>query len=333
MKYKLEKVNCNICGSNEYAVYIKDAEELYNGLDGTFDVVQCVKCGFKFTNPRPTPDTIGYFYPVTAGYYKPEHPKRVAGLKKRLVNSILTNYYGYHLGGIPKILDFSMYLFYRVKRKFDLAHIPRYVEHGKLLDVGCSWGKYLCSMKNLGWEVYGIEMHEQAVKYAAEELGLKVRQGTIDNMDFGDAFFDVINMSMVLEHLHDPSGILIEAYRLLKANGRLILSIPDISGFEAWIFRGKAYCLHVPQHLNHFTPETVGLLLEKTGFRVEKLLHHNSVTDMIKSASYLDNKLLFRILSSKLVAKLFVRPVVKVLSLVGKTSRMTVYAIKSAGAE
>ena len=84
MNYELETVPCNFCGSDAYSIYIKDAKELYNRLEGTFSVVTCNRCGFKFTNPRPTIGTIGYFYPDTAGYYRPEKPKRALRIKDRI---------------------------------------------------------------------------------------------------------------------------------------------------------------------------------------------------------------------------------------------------------
>lgn len=329
MKYELETINCNYCGSDKYRIYIKDARELYNGLDGTFNVVECKECGFRFTNPRPTRDTIGYFYPDTAGYYKPEKPRQRSGLKQRFVNSILSNYYGYKLKRLPKFLDFPVYLLYRLKRKMDMFHIPMFVENGKLLDIGCSWGGYLYKMKSFGWDVYGLELNKKAVEFARNELGLNnIKNGFIEDISFENNFFDVINMSMVLEHLHDPLNALSKANLWLKTGGQLILSVPDISGFEARLFKDKAYTLHVPQHLNHFTPRTIRFFLGKTGFKIEKIIHQKGDTDLIKSAGYLDNKILFHVLSNKIIKKMFVRPFVKSLSFIGRTSRMTIYARK-----
>ena len=106
------------------------------------------------------------------------------------------------------------------------------------------------------------------------------------------------------------------------------MSIPDISGFEAVLFRDKAYTLHVSNHLNHFTPETIRLFIRRTGFITERIVHHGGDTDMIKSAGYLENKVFFHIIKIFPVRKLLLRPLIRVLSLLGKTSRMTVFARK-----
>ena len=110
MNYELETVPCNFCGSDVYSIYIKDAKDLYNRLEGTFSVATCNRCGFKFTNPRPTIDTIVYFYPDTAGYYRPEKPKLSLMTKDRIGWS---NY-------LPLLMpDITKYGFGYLRTKFD----------------------------------------------------------------------------------------------------------------------------------------------------------------------------------------------------------------------
>ena len=56
-------VNCPLCYSSNYQVYIEQAKELYNGMNEYFNLYKCKECGHIFTNPRPTIDTMEYFYP------------------------------------------------------------------------------------------------------------------------------------------------------------------------------------------------------------------------------------------------------------------------------
>jgi len=72
MDYKLETTKCPLCGGNNCKPYITNAKELYNGTEHYFSVVKCQNCLMIFTNPRPTKDTIGFFYPDSARYYQPK---------------------------------------------------------------------------------------------------------------------------------------------------------------------------------------------------------------------------------------------------------------------
>jgi 2-polyprenyl-3-methyl-5-hydroxy-6-metoxy-1,4-benzoquinol methylase len=333
LKYDLETVPCALCGSDRHDVYFPRAKELYNGFDEYFDVVRCHECGFVFTNPRPTAATIGCFYPDSAQYYQPKEKRVTAGnwsrkrWKKALQQSVLARRFGYELRRLPSLVDFLPGLLWR--NKLRLAHVPSCVPNGRLLDIGCAWGGYLWRMQELGWEVYGIELNATAARYAREELGLaNVRSGSFADLDFPDGSFDVVHMSMVLEHLYNPAEALHRINKLLCSDGQFILSVPDISGFEARLFKDKCYTLQVPQHLSHFSPETMTRFLRQAGFAVEEILHQRAKKDFLQSAEYLDNKSLASILKSPLVKGAVLGPLVGFLAALGKTSRMSIFARK-----
>jgi len=333
LKYELETVPCPLCGSAEYEVYFPRAKELYNGLDAYFDVVRCHHCRFVFTNPRPTAATIGCFYPDSAQYYQPKASRVATGnwsrksWKKALQQSVFARLFGYPLQRLPLLLDLLPCLFWR--NKLRLAHVPRYVANGRLLDIGCAWGGYLWRMQELGWEVHGIELNASAARFAREQLGLdQVRSGSFADLDYPDATFDVVHMSMVLEHLYDPADALQRINKLLRSGGQFILSVPDITGFEARFFKDKCYTLQVPQHLSHFSPETITQFLQQAGFAVEEILHQKAKKDFLQSAEYLENKFLALLLANPLIKGVVLGPLTMILAVLGKTSRMSIFARK-----
>ncbi|MCD4832074.1 MAG: methyltransferase domain-containing protein [Anaerohalosphaeraceae bacterium] len=329
MNYKLETVPCAVCGSDNYSVHIKEARDLYNDTQNFFDVVKCDSCGFVFTNPRPTKETIGVFYPDSAGYYTPGNPfADKDSRKEKVIRTMLAHYYGYEFES-PHNRFTAFLLKLLLMRKIALARIPKFVPSGRLLDVGCSWGMHLAKMASYGWDVYGLEFNAKAAEYARDVLGLNnVSIGSFETCDYQNGFFDVVHMGMVLEHLHDPAASLKMANKVMKPAGQLIVSVPDITGLEAKLYKKISYTLHVPQHLNHFSPKTITMVLEKAGFKVEKIIHQNFDRDLVASADYLRNKTLTGVLHNKLVRKTFVRCFVSLLAAFGKTSRMTVYARK-----
>ena len=85
--------------------------------------------------------------------------------------------FAYPLPRVPAFLDAVPAVLWR--KKLCLAHLPRFVPNGRLLDIGCAWGGYLWRMRELGWEVHGIELNAAAARYAQEALGLtNVRSGS-----------------------------------------------------------------------------------------------------------------------------------------------------------
>ncbi len=335
LDYQLESVSCGLCGSSEHHIVLRRAKELYNGLDAHFDVVKCVTCGFVFTNPRPTVESLGCFYPDSARYYQPNKKRILAetgfkpGWRGRLRQSLLANYFGYELPAFSRLCDALVWRLLR--SKLYTSHLPRWVPGGRLLDVGCAWGGYLWCMQQLGWEVHGVEMNARAAAFAQQELDLtSVRAGSINDLDYPEDFFDVVHLSMVLEHVPDPLKTLSKLGRLLKDNGQLILSVPDIEGVEARLFRERSYTLQVPQHLSHFSPTTIRACLETAGFVVERIVHQRTKSDFVKSAAYLDDSWLKRFLLCAPVRRLLLGPIVSLLAMMGRTSRMSVYAVKRA---
>jgi len=327
-QYNVETVNCPLCHSSRYELYIENAKELYNNLDEYFNVTKCIQCTHIFTNPRPTQDTIEYFYPNTAGYYQPPETIMKQGFPYEVYKKILNIFYGYHLESKSNFLLASIVGFLK-KRQIETSHMPRYIKNGKLLDIGCSYGSYLHKLNQLGWNVYGTEINEKAIAYAKKEFNLiNIENNFFENTKFEDLSFDVINLNMVLEHMYDPHITMDMISKILKDKGQLILSVPDIKGFESSVYKQYAYGLQVPEHLHHYSPKTIKTLLSKHGFIIEKIVHHNFDRDLVASAGYMQNKRLSNFLKNKFIRTSVVKIFVWFLALIGKTSRMSIYAKK-----
>jgi len=331
--YNLETVNCCYCGSTKHSNFIKNAKELYIGFDEYFDIVRCSVCGLLFTNPRPTIETIGYFYPDNAYYYNVSlSDKSTLILKDKLLLNILANHYNYPFKSQRNKLTTKVQNVF-FKNKILGAHIPPYAKEGKILDIGCSWGGYLFKMQDLGWDVYGVENNQKAADIAINKLNLKnILCGNIHEMELEKNYFDIIRMGMVLEHMHNPVDILKQISFLLKPNGLFIFSVPNVSGLEMKIFGKNAYFLQVPQHLYHFTPQSIKNVLKKGNFKINKIVHHQTNKDWINSIKNADINFLTKLMESKTINRIvnlvLLKCLLKYTALMGKTSRMTVYAEK-----
>lgn len=331
MTYKLETVCCPLCDSKEYNIFLSDAKELYIGTKELFSVVRCKKCRHYFTNPRPTKETIKYFYPDTSGYYIPsEESHSRSNFRQKIFYYFLYKYRNYPTGKKSIIFDiFCSFIFLFFSRRFDLMHIPQYVDRGRLLDIGCSWGGYLSQIKSFGWDVYGTEINKKAASYAMHKIGAdKIQNVFFEDSIYEDNFFDAVNISMVLEHTYNPAFFLEKLNRITKSSAQIMISVPNISGFEMRLYKTRCYALQVPQHLQHFNEYSLKELLYHKGFKIEKIVFHNNDRDLVASSNYISQKWIKYFLHNGLIRRSFIKSFVMLLSVLGFTSRMTFYVRK-----
>ena len=143
---------------------------------------------------------------------------------------------------------------------------------GRLLDVGCGSGAYGASLIRLGWEVDGIEPDARAAALARSH-GVQVQQTRVEDAILKEAHYDAITLWHALEHLDAPLAALRKLHVALKPGGMLIVEVPNRSGLGARLWGEFWYHWDVPRHRVHFTPESLRLALEETGFRVARLAH------------------------------------------------------------
>ena len=316
----LENAPCPLCGSEEHSIQHK-AKDLYNNFDGNFYTSKCTNCGFIYTNPRPSKDNIDKLYPDDAGYLVPKDVQKVPNK----IQSVLKRKNGYnHLKINPCKLCNPLLI-----RKIKIQSFPNYIENGKLLDIGASYGDYMYKMQSLGWNVKGIELNQNSVNHANDKLHLDVRKELIEDFNPNQKF-DVVHMGMVLEHIINPKEVLEKIKTILAPEGTFIFSIPNVSGFESKLFGQYWYSLHLPMHLNHFSPKTICALLKSIGAKEIKIFHQNDTNDTIKSLGYLASerkifKPIHKFIKIKAIRKLCIQPLIWIFAYLKITSRITVY--------
>jgi 2-polyprenyl-3-methyl-5-hydroxy-6-metoxy-1,4-benzoquinol methylase len=141
----------------------------------------------------------------------------------------------------------------------------------RVLDVGCGVGETLAYHASRGCDAYGLEVDEN-VRHIADSLGLNIAIGTLESHPYESNFFDYITMDQVVEHLPEPVSTLKEAYRILKPEGRLILSTPNCQGWGRKVFRRRWINWHTPYHLNLFSKKSIAIAAKQAGFEVENII-------------------------------------------------------------
>jgi len=142
-------------------------------------------------------------------------------------------------------------------------------EPPSFLDIGCATGTLLAFLRKRGWRVTGVEI-SPAAGYAQKERGLDIRNLPLEEIGFPDSSFDIVHASHLIEHLNAPRSFLTETYRVLKSGGRIFLTTPNISGFQARLL-GPRWRSAIFDHLYLFSVRTLTNLLKSTGFKIEKV--------------------------------------------------------------
>jgi len=312
----LEHAPCPLgCTENDQALF-GARDRIYN-LPGRFNVVKCRACGLMRTSPRPSPDTIGYYYPDS---YGPYHGTQIAH-------------------AAPARQSFMHRLARVLKRGLpsNIQRIPD-LKPGRLLEIGCASGAFLQQMRGCGWQVEGIEMSSTAAD-AARAHGHAVYAGAVENAPDPARPYDLIVGWMVLEHLHDPAAVLRRLHGWAGPRAWLAISVPNAGALEFSWFTHRWYALQVPTHLFHFTPATIGKLLKRCGWQPRKIFHQRSVSNLLASCGLaLQNRRCLARPAAWLRAfpeapahmHAAVYPLAWVLSGLGQTGRMTIWAQKGA---
>lgn len=261
----MEHTCCDLCHKDR-TVLLFEATERITTDHMKFRVVQCSNCGLVYVDPRPSRDEIASYYPKeTYDAYQPSHGVRK--LKQLLKELVWKSAPGYsrRSGMLKTILGRCLGFF--VLPQMEII-IP-FKESGKILDVGCGNGEMIGWMKKYGWETYGIDMSRQACVQAAEH-GIKAFTGELKQAHFQAEYFDVIVISHVLEHVHNPLSLLQECNHILKKEGHLIISVPNFGCFDSQLFGRSWFQIDAPRHLYHFTSDTLDKMCQGAGFQVNK---------------------------------------------------------------
>lgn len=145
---------------------------------------------------------------------------------------------------------------------------------GKILDIGCGNGIFLNMMKSMGdFEIHGLEMPGKSANRAAEVDGLHLKVGALQQGDYENRSFDAVTLYHVFEHLPNPQEYLKTIHDILKPEGLLVMSFPNISSWQWNRFGPDWFHLDPPRHLFFMPNKGFKKEMQKLGFEVIRERH------------------------------------------------------------
>ncbi len=248
---------CIVCGGNRFFRLFRTKDRMFD-IPGLFDVKKCLRCGLVFLDPQPSPEILKKHYPSQQYYSYQKNIKGLSGLIRQFRSYLIKNYYE------PTILSKVFSILVQ-----GVPAIPKKPKKkpGKILDVGCGSGDTLMLLKQLGWDVYGLEIDKNAVRLARERGLNNIELGGCEEIvNFPNNYFDSIRLYHVIEHTFDPRKCLQLIHKKLKPGGEVILGTPNFNSTVSRLFGKFWYNLDTPRHLFVFSPKTLSIIIKNVGF-------------------------------------------------------------------
>lgn len=231
---------CGVCGHKEYG-------DTYTTLDyisgERFTIAECLACSVKRTILTENMKPLSFYYGET--YYGNEAGTRFVGPVEAAISA-----------------------FRRVRVKQIERLITRKTAR-TALDVGCGRGVFLQTLQQSGWHCFGVE----ASKELADNLKTthKIETCRHENLvacNYPAEFFSLITFWHSLEHISSPRQTIHEAARILKAEGVMIIEVPNAGSWQYRVGKGRWFHLDAPRHLYHFTTQQITEYLIEEGLTI-----------------------------------------------------------------
>jgi SAM-dependent methyltransferase len=270
----IELFTCRICGNNKnnFSFFVR---EMLFGTREKFEYVECSNC--KCIQIVKIPDNLMDHYPTEYGTFNRKFNIQdniiKAYFKKRMAKEYLEE----------KETFLTKYLI----KKFGLSFLekikPANVKfNSKILDIGSGNGERLVGLSRYGFKnITGVD------PYIKNDL-LYNKRVKIYKKDFFtiDEKFDLVMLNHSFEHMENPEKVLRKINTLLDINSFSLIRIP-VSDSYAWKnYHSDWVALDAPRHLFLHNSKTIGLLAEKTGFKLNYVLYDSIDYQFIGSEQF-----------------------------------------------
>lgn len=176
-------------------------------------------------------------------------------------------------------------------------------EKSRFLEIGAAYGATLHFLKEKRFasEVVGVELYQDQENLNRYKLLDDFYFGDIEtiNLDKYQEYFDFIILADVLEHISEPKKVLEKIKPLLKKDGRVIISMPNIRHYSSFVkifikgnFEYEESGIFDYTHARFYCKKDMIVLFEQAGYTV-KICESSIEKYKDKSTAKIINKLTF----------------------------------------
>ena len=303
--HEIEHVfNCPACNNTKFQTTHTDVQDWSFGTTiGNWSFSECNHCQSLILASRPKQAFIHRAYQRYYTHAPSTHetqnftqqPFR-RKMHERLAHSYIQHRY---VSGTPLPLLTHLYFTLRPNKQLEIdqhyRHLPAFnstlsTTTPRLLDFGCGDGLFLQRASQLGWQTWGCDFDEQAIK-GCQNKGLNVFLGGFELLNEYTPRFDVITLSHVIEHVYEPLKLLQQAYQFLKPGGLLWCETPNTQSAVLKHYGRHWRGLEAPRHLVIFNESSLIQLVKQAGFEnIQRLKRPNPAEKMIATSELISKQ-------------------------------------------
>ncbi len=150
------------------------------------------------------------------------------------------------------------------RRNFILKTIENFgLTAPKILDIGSGTGANLAALNKVG-KASGVDISEKAVEFCRKRGLSDVTLGPVEDLPHEESTFDIVTCLDVLEHVPDPVKVLREMRKVLKNDGKIVVTVPAFR--ILWSQHDEALC-----HLRRYKKKALLHDLSEAGLKAEKV--------------------------------------------------------------
>lgn len=181
--------------------------------------------------------------------------------------------------------------------------IEKYLQPGRVLDVGCAAGFILKAFQDAGWKCKGVEPNETMASYARNNLNLDVETGSLEELNSQEQF-DLIILIQVIGHVYDLDKSFKNISNSLKPGGLILIESWNMDSFMAR-FMGKSWHEYSPPSvINWFSSKTLTNFLWHRNFERIAIGHPTKKIKLKHAFSVLGKDLQDSSIKKKVIDKL-----------------------------
>ena len=232
---------CMLCGESEFAFVHKLRD------DDKRNVFKCASCGHVQIVPLPSAGEDYEFYQSGKMYERSfKNPSEINNNDK-LANRM------------------RAFVEYQPRKLINYLHAD-----WKILEIGSAFGWLVQNLSERGYDIEGVEISDECRNIYRIRTGkdllsfnfLTDEPGMLAKYEH----YDCICAFHTLEHITDPVTFLTRAAKLLKPGGFAYIEVPNHDDYMLQLSGKYAEHYYARIHVSYYSPATLSLLLEKSGF-------------------------------------------------------------------